>query len=87
MRINAGGADTEVMFSRYYNSSDYTTTFWNSQFDLPYKFQVLPASTFAEFDGRTRVGSRTLLPIVIKNDQRRAGDRKYADRLDKVCGR
>ncbi|NOU66620.1 helix-turn-helix domain-containing protein [Paenibacillus sp. LMG 31461] len=63
------GTDADSMFGRYYNSKDYSASFWNEQFALPYKFQVLPTSTFAEIDSTGRAGERALLPIVIKNDQ------------------
>ncbi|OPH57135.1 hypothetical protein BC351_25020 [Paenibacillus ferrarius] len=63
------GTDVNTMFDRYYNSKDYNTSFWNDQYALPYKFQVLPASSFAESDSTGRMGERTLLPIVVKNEQ------------------
>ncbi|WP_206669805.1 helix-turn-helix domain-containing protein [Paenibacillus luteus] len=63
------GADVDVMFERYYNSQDYNASFWNDQFAQPYKFQVLPASSFAEIVSNQRTGERILLPIIVKNDQ------------------
>jgi len=63
------GADVDVMFERYYNSQDYSASFWNDQFTQPYKFQVLPASSFAEIVSNHRAGERMLLPIIVKNDQ------------------
>ncbi|MDF2669335.1 MAG: hypothetical protein K0R67_1641 [Paenibacillus sp.] len=63
------GADISTMYDRYYNSADYSASFWNDQFVQPYKFHVLPASSFGEQDYRGRSGDRTLIPIVVKNDQ------------------
>lgn len=63
------GADMDIMFKRYYNSPDYSASFWNDQYAKPYKFQVLPSSLFAEQDSGNRTGERMLLPIVVKNDQ------------------
>ncbi|WP_256761026.1 AraC family transcriptional regulator [Cohnella sp. WQ 127256] len=63
------GADVDIMFQRYYNSPDYSASFWNDQYAQAYKFMVLPASSFAEVDSINRTGERMLLPIVVKNDQ------------------
>ncbi|PYI57412.1 helix-turn-helix domain-containing protein [Paenibacillus flagellatus] len=63
------GADIDVMFERYYNSPDYDPAFWNRQFGEPFKFRVLPASLFAESDAKNRSDERTLLPIIVKNEQ------------------
>ncbi len=63
------GADMDVMFERYYNSQDYSASFWNDQFTQPNKFQVFPSSSFAEIVSNQRVGERMLLPIIVKNDQ------------------
>lgn len=63
------GSDLETMFTRYYNSKDYSVNFWKEQFTQPNKFQVLPSSSFAEQDRNVRSGARTLIPIIIKNEQ------------------
>ncbi|QHW31423.1 helix-turn-helix transcriptional regulator [Paenibacillus rhizovicinus] len=62
------GADADVMFQRYYNSSDYSYDYWKTQFDRPYVSRILPASAFSEYDYSNRqLSSSKLLPIVIKN--------------------
>jgi hypothetical protein len=63
------GADVHTMFNRYYSSREYTASFWEDQYTEPYKFRVLPASSFAEQDLKGRTGERTLIPIVVKNEQ------------------
>ncbi|SDE02489.1 Helix-turn-helix domain-containing protein [Paenibacillus sp. UNCCL117] len=76
MNKNAGftlesgrGADTDVMFQSYYNSPDYDAAFWKEQYREPYKFRVLPESSFAEVSAIGRTEERRLLPIVVKYER------------------
>jgi AraC-like DNA-binding protein len=63
------GADTDVMFTRFFNSPDYNVDFWKGQHEQPYAFRVFPESAFAEEDAIGREGERKLLPIVVKNNR------------------
>lgn len=63
------GAEFDTMFTRYYNSPDYTSDFWKDQFQNTSKFHVLPASSFGELERTGRSGVQTLIPIVVKNEQ------------------
>ncbi|WP_308639644.1 AraC family transcriptional regulator [Paenibacillus silvisoli] len=61
------GADADVMFQRYYNSTDYSYDFWKAQFDNLYVTRILPTSEFSETDFANKKLSRQLMPIIIKN--------------------
>lgn len=62
------GADADVMFKRYYGSSDYSYDYWKSQFDSPYVIRILPASSFYEYDSPNKLASSSqLIPIIIRN--------------------
>lgn len=81
------GADTEVMFERYYNSPAYDAAFWIGLHDESSTFRVLPEAPFAEVDVIGRSDERRLLPIVVKNNRlpgiyllaMASSDRIYAD--------
>ncbi|MFB5684765.1 helix-turn-helix domain-containing protein [Paenibacillus terreus] len=69
-----GTRNAETMFSKFYNSPEYTAGFWKHEMDNDASFKMYPAAAFSSATAFERQSLGIFMPILIKN----AFDHRFA---------